>query len=255
MLLQCYHNPYIYSALYKTQNVVQPFNDNLQCISKGCSLRRPFLSAPVYSARTLKYYSAQSHEETIVADKSKKDGDGPQTCNADSDKEAAEASAALNDKNVQLEKKMKELEARIMLTVCLTSTRDLWQRMKTCELEWSVNLKKSRFYVHCKIADILRLAADSVSEEVLKNSQPELKNLHDGVLLTNTQLLKIFQKYGVTPVNPINEKFNPNFHEAVFEVPDPVKEPGTVAVVQKIGYMLHQRCLRAAQVGVVKAQL
>ncbi|KAL1230971.1 GrpE protein [Trichinella spiralis] len=240
------------SRLMITCNVFQKVVRYGSNFCPSCT-KRPFLSAPVYSARTLKYYSAQSHEETIVADKSKKDGDGPQTCNADSDKEAAEASAALNDKNVQLEKKMKELEDKYKRS--LAENENLRARMVR-QLE---EVKLFSLQAFCKdlleIADILRLAADSVSEEVLKNSQPELKNLHDGVLLTNTQLLKIFQKYGVTPVNPINEKFNPNFHEAVFEVPDPVKEPGTVAVVQKIGYMLHQRCLRAAQVGVVKAQL
>ncbi|KAL1284678.1 GrpE -like protein 1, mitochondrial [Trichinella pseudospiralis] len=215
--------------------------------------KKPFLSAPVYSKRTAKYYSAQSHEESTIEDKSKKDGDGPQTCNADSDKEATVASAALSDKNVQLEKEIKQLEDKYKRS--LAENENLRARMVR-QLE---EVKLFSLQAFCKdlleIADILRLAADSVSEEALKNSQRELKNLHDGVLLTNTQLLKIFQKYGVTPVNPINEKFNPNFHEAVFEVPDPEKEPGTVAVVQKIGYMLHQRCLRAAQVGVVKAQL
>ncbi|KRZ95956.1 GrpE -like protein, mitochondrial [Trichinella sp. T8] len=250
------------SRLMITCNVFQKVVRYGSNFCPSCT-KRPFLSAPVYSARTVKYYSAQSHEETTVADKSEKDGDGPQTCNADLDKEAAAASAVLNDKNVQLEKKIKELEACIMLTVdlydkykrSLAENENLRARMVR-QLE---EVKLFSLQAFCKdlleIADILHLAADSVSEEVLKNSQPELKNLHDGVLLTNTQLLKIFQKYGVTPVNPINEKFNPNFHEAVFEVPDPVKEPGTVAVVQKIGYMLHQRCLRAAQVGVVKAQL
>uniref|UniRef100_A0A5S6QU76 GrpE protein homolog n=1 Tax=Trichuris muris TaxID=70415 RepID=A0A5S6QU76_TRIMR len=105
-----------------------------------------------------------------------------------------------------------------------------------------------------EIADILQLAADSVSPDILKSGQDELKDLHNGVLMTRSQLLKIFTHHGLTPLNPEGEKFDPNFHEAVFEVDDKQKTPGTVAVVQKIGYVLHQRCLRAAQVGVVKAR-
>lgn len=50
----------------------------------------------------------------------------------------------------------------------------------------------------------------------------------------------------------MGQKFDPNMHEALFEMPDPSKEPGTVAVVQKVGYTLNGRTLRAAVVGVVR---
>ena len=48
------------------------------------------------------------------------------------------------------------------------------------------------------------------------------------------------------------EKFDPNLHEALFQLPVPDKEPGTVAVVEKVGYRLHERTIRPALVGVVK---
>lgn len=53
-------------------------------------------------------------------------------------------------------------------------------------------------------------------------------------------------------LQPVGQKFDPNAHEAMFELDDPSKEPGTVAVVQKTGYALAGRTLRAAVVGVVR---
>jgi len=72
--------------------------------------------------------------------------------------------------------------------------------------------------------------------------------------MTETQLRKVFERYGVSVVNPEGEPFDPNFHEALFEVPDQKKPPGSVAIVAKIGYKLKDRCLRPAQVGVAKKQ-
>lgn len=63
---------------------------------------------------------------------------------------------------------------------------------------------------------------------------------------------QVFQKNNLFKIDPLNEKFDPNFHEAMFEVPAPDKEAGTVAVVTKIGYRLHNRTLRPALVGVTK---
>lgn len=100
-----------------------------------------------------------------------------------------------------------------------------------------------------EVADILEKAIESVpSEETKKNSH--LKTLFDGVVMTEVQLQTVFKKHGVTKVHPIKEKFDPNFHEALFQLPG--EESGTVAVVQKTGYRLHDRPLRAALVGVVQ---
>eukprot|EP00798_Chlamydomonas_sp_ICE-L_P029646 gene29646-5061_t len=58
---------------------------------------------------------------------------------------------------------------------------------------------------------------------------------------------------GVVKYDPMNEKFDPNFHAALFEIPDPTKEVGTVGVCTKKGYTLHGRVIRPADVGVVRA--
>ncbi|KAG0040808.1 Mitochondrial matrix cochaperone [Podila clonocystis] len=104
-------------------------------------------------------------------------------------------------------------------------------------------------------ADILAMAIKNVPEEEVAetSTNAHLKNLHTGVSMTRDELLKTFKRYGVEPYDPMNEKFDPNLHQANFQVPMPGKEPGTVFDVQKIGFMIKGRVLRPAQVGVVQS--
>ncbi|GMP65226.1 hypothetical protein CsSME_00026119 [Camellia sinensis var. sinensis] len=82
---------------------------------------------------------------------------------------------------------------------------------------------------------------------------PLLKTLMEGVEMTEKQLAEVLKKFGVEKYNPTNEQFDPNRHNAVFQVPDASKPSGTIAVVLKAGYMLHDRVLRPAEVGVTEA--
>ncbi|KAL5667967.1 hypothetical protein ACJX0J_020188, partial [Zea mays] len=68
-----------------------------------------------------------------------------------------------------------------------------------------------------------------------------LKTLLEGVEMTEKQLGEVFKKFGVEKFDPLNEKFDPNRHYAIFQIPDPSKPSGTVAAVVKVGYMLHDR--------------
>lgn len=70
--------------------------------------------------------------------------------------------------------------------------------------------------------------------------------------MTEGQLKAVFKRHGLEPVDPINEKFNPNLHEALFQQEVEGKESGTVVVVSKIGYKIHDRVIRPALVGVSK---
>ncbi|CAI9787806.1 unnamed protein product [Fraxinus pennsylvanica] len=84
-------------------------------------------------------------------------------------------------------------------------------------------------------------------------SVPQLKTLLEGVEMTEKQLTEVFKKFGVEKYDPINEEFDPNRHNAVFQVPDASKPVDHVAVVLKAGYMLHDRVIRPAEVGVTVA--
>mmetsp|Transcript_4998 Transcript_4998/g.10795 ORF Transcript_4998/g.10795 Transcript_4998/m.10795 type:complete len:318 (+) Transcript_4998:38-991(+) len=111
------------------------------------------------------------------------------------------------------------------------------------------------------VPDNLERAAASVPAEALREESTMdtaklrslLKGLLEGMQATEKIMLGILNKHGVEQYNPINEKFDPNLHNALFEVADPTKEVGTIAVVTKRGYKLHDRVIRPAEVGVVRS--
>lgn len=109
--------------------------------------------------------------------------------------------------------------------------------------------------------DILGMALNSVPEEfrdkevcMQKNSEElavQLTDLYTGVSMTENGLQKTLKHYDIEIDNPIDQEFDPNKHEAIFQTPIPDKQPGTIFTVQKVGYVLKNRILRPAQVGVV----
>ncbi|XP_022949277.1 grpE protein homolog 2, mitochondrial-like isoform X2 [Cucurbita moschata] len=111
------------------------------------------------------------------------------------------------------------------------------------------------------VADNLGRASSVVKESFSKidstndtaGAVPLLKTLLEGVEMTEKQLSEVLKKFGVEIFDPTNEPFDPHRHNAVFQVPDGSKPPGTVAAVLKKGYMLHERVLRPAEVGVTRA--
>lgn len=103
-----------------------------------------------------------------------------------------------------------------------------------------------------EVADILEKATESVAKDDLdKNTNHPLVSLYDGLKLTEAQLQKVLLKNGVTKIHTTGDVFDPKIHEALFEVSG--DRPGTVAVISRVGYLLNGRTIRAAKVGVVKA--
>ena len=105
--------------------------------------------------------------------------------------------------------------------------------------------------------DILHLALKSTPADVLENAKennPHLHSLHTGVSMTERELMRTLERHGVTRIEVEEGKtlFDPNLHQALFQVPIPGKEPGSVLRVEKQGFLLKGRVLRPAQVGVVK---
>lgn len=100
------------------------------------------------------------------------------------------------------------------------------------------------------LADILEKAMENVPTTQSKEDiDPALYSLLSGLRMMETDLQKVFNKHGLTRINPIGEVFDPKYHEAVFQVPG--EKPGTVGVVSKVGYVLNGRTIRPALVGVV----
>jgi molecular chaperone GrpE len=102
------------------------------------------------------------------------------------------------------------------------------------------------------IADNLQRALDAVPAEARAAADPGLKALIEGVELTERSLHNALEKNGVRRFDPAGEKFDPNVHQAMYEIPDPSVPAGTIAQVIQSGYMIGDRVLRPALVGVAK---
>ena len=102
------------------------------------------------------------------------------------------------------------------------------------------------------IADNLQRALDAVPDEARAAADPGLKALIEGVELTERSLLNALEKNGVKKFDPMGQKFDPNFQQAMYEVPDPSVPSGTVVQVVQAGFMIGERVLRPAMVAVAK---
>ncbi len=102
------------------------------------------------------------------------------------------------------------------------------------------------------VADNMRRALDTVSPELRASAEAGVKALIDGVELTERELIKALEKNGVRQFTPRGEKFDPNVHQAMYEVPNASVPAGSVVEVVAPGYMIGERVLRPAMVGVSK---
>jgi molecular chaperone GrpE len=101
-----------------------------------------------------------------------------------------------------------------------------------------------------EVVDNLHRAVQSFPEDLKASADGPLKTLIEGVELTERDLLKKMEGHGVKKLNPEGQKFDPNLHQAIFEVPDETKPNGTVTQVVQSGYVIGERVLRPAMVGV-----
>jgi molecular chaperone GrpE len=102
------------------------------------------------------------------------------------------------------------------------------------------------------VADNMRRALDAVGPELRASAESGVKALIDGVELTERELVKALEKNGMRQFTPQGEKFDPNLHQAMYEVPDASVPAGSVVQVVQPGYMIGDRVLRPALVGVSK---
>ena len=101
------------------------------------------------------------------------------------------------------------------------------------------------------VADNLRRALESVPDGAAEGND-QIKTLIAGIELTEKELNTVFERHGIVKIEPLGERLDPHFHEAMYEIPDPKSPGGTVLQVFQAGYRLRDRLLRPAQVGVAK---
>jgi molecular chaperone GrpE len=103
------------------------------------------------------------------------------------------------------------------------------------------------------VSDNMDRALATAEADHLKEATQPVKDLVVGVEMTRRELLNVFERHGIKRVDPVGEKFDPHFHQAVFEVPTSDEPPGTVVQVMQAGFKIGDRVLRPAMVGVAKA--
>ncbi|KQV84171.1 nucleotide exchange factor GrpE [Rhizobium sp. Root1220] len=102
------------------------------------------------------------------------------------------------------------------------------------------------------VSDNLRRAIDAIPAEVRASADAGLATLIEGVEMTERSMLSTLERHGVRKLEPVGQKFDPNFHQAMFEVPNPDVPNNTVVQVVQAGFSIGERVLRPAMVGVAK---
>src|ERR1700727_438370 len=173
-----------------------------------------------------------------------------QTARAEDEAAAPPEAAPAPTPSTALEREHREMKDRILRTLA-----EMENLRKRTERE----VADSRLYGITSfardvlgVADNMRRALEAVAPELRASAQSGAKALIDGVELTERELLKALEKNGVRQFTPQGEKFDPNLHQAIFEVPGATVPAGSVVQVMQPGYMLGERVLRPALVGVSK---
>ncbi|HNQ91986.1 MAG TPA: nucleotide exchange factor GrpE [Alphaproteobacteria bacterium] len=163
--------------------------------------------------------------------------------------EALELGAPHNDEQiVQLEKALAEAKDQLIRTV---ADMENLRKRAAREREDASKFAVSGFARDLlDVADTFRRALVSIPEEL--RTDDKILPLIQGIEATERVFLSCFEKNGIKKIEPLDEIFNPNFHEVMFEAPIPDKQNGTIIQIIEPGYMLHDRLLRPARVGVAK---
>ncbi len=99
-------------------------------------------------------------------------------------------------------------------------------------------------------ADNLSRALENLPAEARDKAEPAVKSFVEGIELTQKDFLSRLVRHGIKKLEPQGSKFDPNMHEALFEIPDESVPSGTVLQVVEAGYAIGERCLRPAKVGI-----
>ncbi len=150
----------------------------------------------------------------------------------------------------ELEEKLKEAEKQILLS--LADNDNLRKRFDREKEDLSNYVISSFAKEILSVLDNLERALKSTDLDELKKSDQNISQFIEGIELTEKQIITIFEKFKIEKINSLDEDFDPNLHQAMFEVENPDKQPGIITEVVQEGYRIGDRLLRPSMVGVVK---
>ena len=148
------------------------------------------------------------------------------------------------------EEKLKSVEEKLLRTLAeMENQRRRFEKERQEAFEFGgFNFAKESLAI---LDNLDRAVTSFKNDEKLKNNK-DLDRIIDGIDVVKKDLVSIFKKNGIEPIDSINKKFDPNFHQAMFEVEDNTKETSTIVQEIQKGYMMKDRLLRPALVGVTK---
>jgi molecular chaperone GrpE len=164
--------------------------------------------------------------------------------------EMPESPSAAPDPAAELAKEAAELKDRLLRT--LAEMENLRRRTEREVADARVYGVTNFARDIVGVADSMERAMKALDDGLREKADDGVKALLDGVELTERELLKVLEKHGVTKLEPKGQKFDPNMHQAMFEMPDPSVPAGMVTQVVQPGYKIGERVLRPAMVGVSK---
>ncbi|WP_293809252.1 nucleotide exchange factor GrpE [uncultured Bosea sp.] len=167
---------------------------------------------------------------------------------ADAPEQAAAAEAGLAAQLAKLQAERDDLKDKLLRT--LAEMENLRRRTEREIADAKAYAVTSFARDMLGSSDNLRRALESLPADAMKAADAAAKALHEGVELTERELLKTLERHGVRQIDPQGEKFDPNLHQAMFEAPDATIAKGLVSKVVQIGYKIGERVLRPALVGV-----
>ena len=152
--------------------------------------------------------------------------------------------------NVEIDDKIKELESKLLTS--LAENENLRKRFDREKEDLSSYVISNFAKEILAVLDNLQRAIASVNSNEAIDKSDGLSQLFEGIELTEKQIISTFEKFKIEQIKSLGELFDPNLHQAMFEVENDDKEAGTIAEVVQEGYKIGERLLRPALVGVVK---
>ena len=149
-----------------------------------------------------------------------------------------------------IEDKLKTIEEKLLRTMAeMENQRRRFEKEKQEAFEFGgFNFAAESLLL---IDNIDRAIVSFKNDESLKSNK-DLNKIIDAIEIIKKDLMSIFKKNGIEAIECINKKFDPNFHQAMLEVENNTKEPGTIVQEIQKGYMMKGRLLRPSLVGVAK---
>ena len=165
-------------------------------------------------------------------------------------KATAPPEQSVDKETISPDDKIKQLESKLLTS--LADNENLRKRFDR-EKEDLSNYVISEFAKEIlTVLDNLQRAMATANLEEVKEKSSEISQLLEGIELTEKQIISTFEKFKIEQIKSLGELFDPNLHQAMFEVENDDQEAGTIAEVVQEGYKIGERLLRPALVGVFK---